>query len=59
MSVQAMKAGAVDFLPSPSATRTCSTPCTRRSHATATRAQQAERTALRRRFEALTRGSGT
>ena len=37
MSVQAMKAGAVDFLPKPFRDQDCSTPCTGRSPATAPR----------------------
>jgi len=59
MSVQAMKAGAIDFLSKPFATRTCSTPCTRRSPVPATRMRSGEVEELRRRFAALTRGSGT
>ena len=59
MSVQAMKAGAVDFCPSPSATRTCSTPFTRRSPAPATHAQQAERQPCAAGLPRSRRGSGT
>jgi FixJ family two-component response regulator len=43
MTVQAMKAGAVTFLPKPSTTRICSTPFSRRSHAAAQRASSGPR----------------